>query len=196
MFRKLLTGAAAVVALCALTASVRAQGGPELILEVDLSVPNQVTVRGMPGLAAGTVSGSDLTGAYLADYYDVPSTALTNSTGTGNLTNFLNPPDGSPGIFTTAGDAGLNIWTWSTDSTVDFQVGVRAFTGAGTWTVTPAKYAELLSAVGDTGDVFFPRDTPNDPATLIGTWQAVVPEPTTASVLIGLTGLSFLRRRR
>ena len=188
----------AAAASVALIGGLAASADADVLLTVDLSTPNQVTINATTGLSAATVSGSDTTGALMAGFYGSPAPAgLIYSNGAGNLTNFLNPPDNSPGLFSSTGETGLNIWTWSSDATVNFTAGVQAFSGSATWTVTAAEYAALLGGPAG-GDLYFPADDDGDigNATLLGQWSlANVPEPASASVM-GLAGLVLLRRRR
>lgn len=190
MFKQLILGAVAAVGLAS-------AANAEVLVEIDLTVPNQVTISATDGLASATVSGSDTTGFYLADFYSAPTTESVDDTlVSGDLTNFLNPSDGSPAIFNTSGNSGLNVWSFSSDSTVDFVSGTQAFTGSATWTVSATNYAEMIAG-NLTGDLYFPADSDDDlsAATLIGQWAVVIPAPG-AMALLGVAGLVGTRRRR
>lgn len=183
---------AAITSAC-LTAGAYA----DVILEIDLSVPNQITINATSGLSAATVSGSDTIGVYFENFYGGGGSALAETLIAGDLTNAENPADFSPSLFRGGGgsDPGLNLWSWSTDSAVTFTAGLLAFTGSATWALSATEYAEMLAG-NPSGNVFFPADTFDDVggATLIGTYQ-VIPEPASLS-LLGL-GLAFgLRRNR
>ena len=170
------------------------------ILEVDLSVPGQVTITGTGNPAAADATGSDTTGVYLNNLYGAAGSALTtSSTGAGDLTNVGNPSDGSPALFRAGGgsDTGLNVWSWSSDTTVSFTAGQAAFSGSGTWALDPAEYDDMVNGMA-AGDVYFPADDSGDiaGATVIGAYAVVVPEPASfgiiSTLLIGLLG--FRRR--
>ena len=185
------------VAAVALTAA-GAQASTNDLLIVDLSVPNQVTISADTGVSAATISGADSTGVYFENFYAAAGGSLTTtSTGAGDLTNFLNPSDGSPALFRGGGgtDTGLNVWSWSSDSTVDFVAGTQGFTGSGTWALDPAEYADMLAG-NTSGKLYFPADTNDDlnSATFIGTWR-VVPTPGTLA-LAGAGCVMGVRRRR
>jgi hypothetical protein len=190
MFKQMIFGAVAALGLAA-------AANAEVLLEVDLTVPNTVTITATDGLSAATISGSDTTGVYLADFYSAPTTAsVVDTLVSGDLTNFLNPSDASPAIFNSSGNSGLNVWSFSSDSTVDFVAGTQAFTGSATWTVDAANYAEMIAG-NLSGDLYFPADSDDDlsAATLIGEWRVVIPAPG-AMALLGVAGLVGTRRRR
>ncbi len=173
------------------------------LLQVDLSVVNQVTITSTDGASSATVSGGDFTGVYLDGFYSSVGGSLNESLVSGDLTNFLNPPDNAPVLFRggSGNDLGLNIFSFSSDSTIDFTDGVQAFTGQGTWTMPADDYADML--VGPTsGDLYFPADSQEDVAgaTLIGEWERSsaepIPEPVT---ILGTTvafGLGSLMKRK
>lgn len=197
MASKALMGAACAVASVAMFAGA-AQAGSSVLLTVDLTVPNEVTITATDGLSAATISGGDITGVYLDDFYGVAGDSLsTSSTGAGDLTNAANPSDGSPALFRGGGgtDTGLNIFSWSSDSTVDFTAGELAFTGSGTWALDPNEYADMLAG-NTSGDLFFPADDSGDVAgaTFLGTYR-VIPTPG-ALAMLGLAGAGVIRRRR
>lgn len=166
------------------------------LLVVDLSVPNQVSISATGGLSAATVSGPDGTGVYFDGFYNGPTASLGDTLVSGNLTNAENATDNSPDLFRGSADPGLNLWSWSPDTTVSFTLGSLAFTGSGTWNLTAGAYADMLAG-NTSGDLYFSADTIDDlpSAQIIGTW-VVVPEPASMS-LIGLClGMGVLRRKR
>lgn len=168
----------------------------DVLLEIDLSVPNEITINATSGLSAVTTSGDDFFGAYFENFYNGPGTGMIDSGGVGDLTNTENPADFSPGLFRAADDPGLNIWSWSSDTTVTFTAGSQAFTGSATWALDPAVYADMLAG-NTSGDVYFPADTVDDiaaGAVLLGQYR-VVPEPATLSLMLLGLGLGLRRSR-
>lgn len=178
------------------SALVVASAQAEHLLEVDLSVVNQVTITAAAGVSMATVSGSDTTGVYLENFYGGSGDSLSASLVSGNLTNAENPSDNSPSLYRggAGGDPGLNIWSFSSDSTVTFTAGSLAFVGSATWTLDANEYADMLAG-STSGMIYFPADTVDDipGATAIGTYL-VIPTPG-AVALIGLAGLARSRRR-
>lgn len=190
MFKKMILGAVAALGLAA-------AANAEVLLTVDLTVPNEVTISATDGLSSASLTGSQIIGFYLADFYSSGTTTFVDDTLiSGDLTTFLNPSDGSPNLFNVSGNTGLNVFSFSTDSDVDFVSGTQAFSGSATWTLGAAAYAEM--AAGNTfGDIYFPADSDDDiaDATVIGQWEVVIPAPG-AMALLGVAGLVGTRRRR
>ena len=177
----------------------------DVVLLVNLSVANQVTISATSGVSAATVSGSTTTGFYLQNFFFTTVAGTVTGAGVGNISTFLNPADNSPTGFragTGSIDPGFNIWSYSTASTTGFTSGTQAFSGSATFTLSTSAYNQALAALGSVlnRNVYFPADDVNDltTATAIGTWQ-VVPEPSTAAFcVLGLGGLAVtaLRRRK
>jgi hypothetical protein len=166
------------------------------LLIIDLTVANEITITATDGLSAVTASGSDSIGIYLENFYGGSGDALSAPLASGDFTNAENPADGSPALFRGGGgsDPGLNIWSFSSDSTVTFTEGSLAFVGSATWSLDANEYADMLAG-SMSGNVYFPADTVDDiaGATAIGTYL-VVPTPG-AIALLGLAGLARSRRR-
>lgn len=166
----------------------------EVLLEINLLTPNEITVSATTGLSAATETGSNFTGFLLADFYNGGSAGPSLAGTVGDLTNFENPSDGSPSLFRAGGtDSGLNIWSFSSDSTVTFTAGSQAFTGSATWTLDPLVYADMVAG-NTTGNILFPADDSGDPGTILGAWL-VVPEPASIAIL-SLGAIGLIRRRR
>lgn len=185
-------GAGAAVAMLAAGAQA------EVLFDIDLSVVNQITITATSGASAVTASGSDTTGVYMENFYSGAGSSLSATLVSGNLTNAENPSDLSPSLFRggAGSDPGLNVWSFSSDSTVTFTAGSLAFVGSATWDVSAAAYADMLAG-NSSGDIYFPADTFDDlpSAQVLGQYR-VVP---TAGVLpmLGLgLGAGALRRRR
>lgn len=187
-----LMSAAALMAM--MTQSAKA----DVVLNVDLSVLNTVTVSATPGLSAATVSGSTVTGFYLDAIFGSGPNPISG-VGGGNLTTANDPSDGTPNIFRSGNsDFGLNFWSYSTNATSSFTAGSVAFAGSGTWTIDPGAYTDLLNGASS-GDVYFPADDITDlpTASLIGTYRVTtgVPEPSTIG-LVSLVAVGLVYRRR
>ncbi len=184
--------------LCAMAVSMMTAGAyADELLIVDLSVVDEITITATSGNSDITTSGGDGIGVYLQDFYSGPGTTGLNETlVSGDLTNAENPADNSPNLFRAGtADPGLNIFSWSPDTTVTFTAGSLAFTGSGTWSLNSDDYADMLPAIGSTGNLYFPADDVSDipNARILGTYR-VVPEPGTLS-LLGLCLIAGLRRR-
>lgn len=173
------------------------------LLNVDLGTVNQITVSATSGASSATVSGSDITGIYLAGFFTSLTAGIDETLVSGNLTSAMNPSGAFPLIFTAdTADTGLNLFSLSSDGTLDFVSGELAFEGSATWTVDAADYAALLAS-NLSGDLFFPADDIGDlpTATLIGEWArvdavAAVPVPAAGLLLGGaLFGFGVFGRR-
>ena len=187
--------AAAVVAIIAPTARA------DVLINIDLSVANEITMTAQPGLSAATISGSDGIGIYFDAFYAGSGvTGLNETLVSGDITNAANPSDGTPNLFRSGtADTGLNLFSWSSDATVDFTAGALAFTGTATWTLDADDYADMLAGGGAGGDIYFPADDAGDVAgaTLIGEYTVTSPIPEPSSLaLLGLVGIACIVRRR
>ena len=190
-----------LITACAVFATAGAASASDLpvVLLVDLSVPNQITVTATDGPSNATTSGSDTTGFYLANFFGADgATGLNAGLVSGDLTSFLNGSDNSPNLFrggTT--DPGLNIWSYTNDPTSDFEVGVQAFSGSATGSLDADDYANMLIGGERVGNIWFAADTVDDlgGALVIGDYSVIIPTPGAAG-LLGLAGLAAVRRRR
>jgi len=165
----------------------------DVLLIVDLTVPNQVTINATSGLSAINAFSSSFNGVLLGDFYNGPSTLGVANT-TGSLTSFDVPSDGTPSLFSGATDPGLNLWSYSASAS-NFVAGQQAFIGSATWTLTPDRYMEMLAG-NSSGNIYANIDSSaNIPGNgIIGTW-ALIPTPGTVG-LLGLAGFAAVRRRR
>lgn len=174
-----------------------------VVLTVDLTVLNQITISATSGASSATTSGSDTTGVYLASIFDgaFPASIIDTLIG-GDLTSAANGSDGTPLLFTstfTVGD-GLNVWSYTDDTTSDFIAGEVAFSGSATWDIDGAAYTSLLAGSAG-GDVYAFADDDGDLANamIIGQWERATPIPVPAAVwLLGsaLLGLRVFSRKR
>ena len=179
--------AALSIAVAVVSALTPGAARAAVLLEVDLSVTNQITISATTGASSATTSGSTTTGFYLADFFGTNTLAAgTVGSTTGDLTSASQGPDNSPLLFTLSGaDRGLNVWSYTASLTTTFTAGSPAFTGSLTSIVPPDVYAAALAGPG-AGDIYFAAEdaTGITGATLLGTWSLVggpseptVPEP-------------------
>ncbi len=171
----------------------------DVLIIVDLSVPNQVSLNSTTGLAAVSASGADGIGLYMHNLYGGAGGSLSATLVSGNITHVGFPSDNTPSLFRggAGSDTGLNLWSYATASTVTFTAGTQALQGSGTWTLTAAAYNDMLNG-NASGDIYFPADTVDDIASaqVVGQYQVIVPAPATLPLLgIGL-GMGAMRRRR
>lgn len=168
----------------------------DVLLIVDLTVPNQITINSTSGLSAIDATASNFLGVYLENTFGANG-AVGATLVSGDLTSFNNPSDNSPSLFRggAGADPGLNIWSYSTDATTSFTAGVQAFTGSATWTLTAAAYDAFVGGASS-GNIYANADNigglPGNG--IIGTW-ALIPTPGTVG-LLGLAGVAAVRRRR
>lgn len=184
------------IAGIALTISNFANAG--LVLTVDLSVENTITILATSESSLATASGSDGIGFLLTDFFDSNFSGLITSSSllSGNLTSANETTDGTPILFSNGLDNGLNVWSFTDDLQMTFTAGQLAFSGQASWTVSAANYASAINGAL-AGNVYAPADDMADisNASLIGTWQvAEVPAPSTLAILaLGLMGIASRR---
>ncbi|MEM1422804.1 MAG: hypothetical protein AAGH64_02260 [Planctomycetota bacterium] len=188
--------ASAIVVLAAAGSAATAQ----VVLEIDTSVINQITITATSVASANDADVPDVTGILLADMLDGTAPAFPPSALTDNptLTPFLDP-SGSPTLSVDdadeGSDTGLNVWSMSATDRNTFMAGTRAFAGTATWEI-PAGLYDALAAPGSSGAVFAgianSRNLFN--GVYIGDWL-IVPAPG-AGALLAMTGLAAVRRRR
>ncbi|MEM1422802.1 MAG: hypothetical protein AAGH64_02250 [Planctomycetota bacterium] len=170
-----------------------------VLLEIDLSVENQVTFTATDGVSAETITGSSGTGFYLDNsLLGSGSGAFPGSqVGTADLTSAADASDGTPRLFvaTNGVDTGLNIWNYSDTGDSSFTAGETALSGSATFSLDAVDYDNFV-AEGSSGLIYFPADDIGDlnDAVVIGRW-VIVPAPG-AGALLAMGGLVAVRRRR
>lgn len=183
------------IVMLAAIAGTAAVASADVLLTVDLSVVNQVTITATAGLSGATATGGTGTGIYLQGFWTGAGTTTSLGTGTGDFRTVNGSVgDGTPALYRfSLSDTGLNIWSFATTAT--FTTGQQAFSGSLTRVLSAAAYADML-ANGGSGNLYFPADDAGDVANaqLLGTWE-VIPTPGAAAML-GLGGLMVTRRRR
>lgn len=188
---KIATIAGLAIAATAMTATA------EDLLHIDLSVGNEITINALAGLSSATTSGSVFTGVLMGDFYNGGSDGV-NVSGSGDLVSNGTVSDGTPGIFNSAGNNGLNFWTWTSSASAAFTAGDVAFTGSATISGLDAVDYNDMLAGNTSGDIWAFADTDDDIpfAVVIGQWTTtVVPAPSSLA-LLGLGGIVAGRRRR
>lgn len=179
------------IAASALTASA------DVLIEVDLSVVNEMVITATEGNSAITASGSDFSGILLEGILNGNGGVNFNFMDFSDFTAAQNITSGFPGLWQGGDgtDNGLNIFDISSGPTLDFSAGRRAFTGSIRMRLNSTFYNNL--AAGNTsGNIYFPaeNDSQIPGAEILGTYR-VVPAPNSLA-LLGLTGMIAGRRRR
>lgn len=174
-----------------------------LLVEIDLSVTDQVTISSTAGLSAISTSGSDDTGIYFENFYSGAGSNLTDLLLSGDFTSADNVSDSSPDLWRSGGGAGtgLNMWSWTADASSSFTAGSLAFSGSVSFSLDAASYADMVAGSAS-GNLFFPADTDDDLTglTAIGTWGVrVSPVPIPAAAWLfgsALLGLGAMKHKK
>ena len=189
----------ALFAMCAM--SVASDVSASVILATfDLTTPDSLTISATNEVSQGTVSGTDFTGVYFADFYVGTSfigagIAEFNVSGlSGDFVYASSTSDGSPSAFrgTFSSDPGFNLWSLDTGGLPSFTAGEQAFTGSAIGTVDSTLYGQLFALGNQTGNVFAFTDNAGSAgsATLIGQYEIItsaeasVPAPPTLALLL------------
>ena len=163
-----------------------------LVLLVDLTVANQITISATAGTSFATVNGSDTVGFYLTDFFDSTDVYLSDTLVTGNLTSANETSDNSPLLYSE--DIGLNIWSFTNDPQMTFTAGSVAFIGQATWNIDASSYASALAGAL-AGNVFAPADELSalqNAAALIGTWEVTTAEKVSAPATLAILALGII----
>ena len=177
-----------------------------VVLQLDLSTVNQVTISATTGLSLASVSGNDGRGVYLKDFFAPEGSEFDIEAGLGaSLVYFNATSNESPYIYREINDPGLNIYEMDngTQDPASFTSGVQAFKGSATWSLTAQQYAVFLQAP-TSGDIYAFADTIDDlngGPQLIGQYSfvssAAVPEPTSMAIFgLGALGMAYRARRK
>ena len=172
-----------------------------VVLQLDLSTVNQVTISATTGSSLASVSGNDVMGVYLKDFFAPGGSEFDIEAGLGaSLVYFNATSDESQYIYRKINDPGLNIYDMDNGTQVpaSFTSGVQAFKGSSTWNLTAQQYAVFLQAP-TSGDIYAFADTIDDlngGPQLIGQYAAV-PEPTSMAIFgLGALGMAYRARRK
>ncbi|MFM8251850.1 MAG: PEP-CTERM sorting domain-containing protein [Planctomycetota bacterium] len=189
--------------ICILTVSTARAA---VVLQVDLSTVNQVTISATTGLSSASVSGGDYDGVYLKDFFGGSTIfSFTRQLVSGaDLVYFNATSDGTPGTYHYYDDPGLNIFSMD-DGTPDpafFTAGVQAFKGSATWLLDSSTYAVFLQGP-TSGDIYAFTDKLANivGAQVIGQYSVVtesaVPEPTSMAIFgFGALVVAYRARRK
>jgi hypothetical protein len=191
--------------VCVLLVSA-AQGA--VVLQLDLTTVNKVTISATSGLSLASVSGDDGDGVYLKDLFAPAGSSFqinNNSDVGGSLVYSNATSDGTPRLNSASTDPGLNIWSMDngTPDPASFTSGVRAFKGSATWSLTAQQYAVFLQA-STSGDVYAFAERLSDlngGPQVIGQYSVVgsaaVPEPTSMAIFgLGALGMAYRAKRK
>ncbi|MEO0972283.1 MAG: hypothetical protein AAFX85_04250 [Pseudomonadota bacterium] len=166
-----------------------------VLLTVDLTTENQLTIASTGAASEATSSGSVGTGFLLAGFFQDNSN-MDDIRGRGDLQTIDGVSNGRPFLFRDPGNAGLNVYNFLT-GVMNFFEGQTAFTGSGTWDVPPSVYTMMLGSPLS-GELYANADDDFDIpfATRIGEWQRVVaPVSSPATLPLLLLGALVLRSR-
>lgn len=174
-----------------------------VLLAVDLSQANEITITATSGASPLTVTGLTSVGVYLADFFGANTLHglnLTSQAG-GNLTTGDNASNADPRLWRQGNDPGLNVASYTASEFSSFTFDNPAFTGSATWTIPADHYIHAVTLGLRSGDLYFPADRATDlpSASQLGQWEVTaIPEPRAAAFVLalGAVGLVVARRRK
>jgi hypothetical protein len=175
-----------------------------VVLQLDLSTVNQVTISATSGFSLVSQSGSDSDGVYLKDVFAPGGSNFNIVAGSGSsLVYFNGTSNESQYIYRDTNDPGLNIYGMENFVLSSFTSGVQAFKGSSTWSLTAQQYSVFLQAP-TSGDVYafaYLVNQLDGGPQVIGQYSfvssAAVPEPTSMAIFgLGALGMAYRARRK
>lgn len=171
-----------------------------LLLDVDLSVENTITINALNGSALISETNGLFTGLYLDGFF---GDSFTSSINDSLISSSITSANDTSGLFNDlfhfSNDAGLNLFSFD-GGTASFIADELAFVGTGTWTVSETAYQSALNGAQN-GNLFFPADSIDDIAGLsaLGSWaissSVEVAAPSTVLLFIlSLASVLFSRK--
>lgn len=193
------------ISVIATTLCLSANASASILLEIDLSVENQIGISSTGNSALIDSIGTDFEGVYLDQFFGF-STNISDQLISGNLVTATELSSNTPNLFSFTGDIGLNIFSMTNNATISTTAGQTAFTGSGLWNISSQAYASAFMGALS-GDLFLNADSasdlsnPNADTFLIGTWAVTsstvdVSAPTMLSVFWFLVLVVMLRKEQ
>jgi len=184
------------ITTAALIAALAASANADVLLLIDLSVDDRLTITATTGTSAATISGRNLIGIYLQGI--IGSEFANSGAGSSVINTTLTPAAnqlGTAPLLRAPGpaDYGLNIYALSDDPTLHFTQGQLAFAGTATFDI-PGLYGDFPNGA-TSGNIYFPATNNQglDDAAILGTYR-VIPSPPALAPL-ALFMLAASRRR-
>lgn len=170
-----------------------------LLLTVDLTVEDEITINATDGVSLDTFIYNDTLGVYLDGFFGIETEiAVIDTIVSGDLTIVGTISDSTPNLFRGgfSTDPGLNIFSVTDNGDITIDAGSQVFVGSATWSLNEAMY-DLMISNAVSGSIYAPADTIDDisGASLIGTWEILDSSPpvdVAAPSIALLFGLSLL----
>ena len=176
-----------------------------VLIELDLSVTNQLTLTATTGTALESTTGNTGVGIVLEGTGEVENYALGGTSDTFGFKSTGAFEQVSTTRILNSGVNSINLYenNFSNGINTSITEGQQAFVGTTTITLNPQSYAELLNAPSS-GKIYAFADNPSyaTQGKYIGDWakasSGTVPEPSTAIAmgLLSVLGFAGNRRRR